>query len=34
MGVPVVAQRMKNLISVCEGLIPGFAHWIKDLVLL
>ena len=36
MGVPVVAQQVKNLTSihVDEGLIPGLAQWDKDLVLL
>ena len=35
-GVPTVAQRVKNLISVHEdeGLIPGLAQWVKDPVLL
>ena len=34
-GVPVVAQRVKNLTSVHGdlGLIPGFAQWVKELVL-
>ena len=34
--VPVVAQQVKNLTSIHEdtGLIPGLAHWVKDLVLL
>ena len=35
-GVPVVAQGVKNLTSIHEdsGLTPGLTHWIKDLVLL
>ena len=35
LGVAVVAQQKKNLISVHEdsGSIPGLAQWAKDLVL-
>ena len=35
-GVPIVAQRVKNLTSVHEdvGSIPGLTQWVKDLVLL
>ena len=35
-GVPVVTQRVKNLISVHEdvGSIPGLTQWVKDLALL
>ena len=34
-GVPVVAQQVKNLTSIKEGMgqIPGLAQWIKDLAL-
>ena len=33
--VPAVAQQVKNLTSIHEdvGLIPGLAHWVKDLTL-
>ena len=32
LGVPVVAQRVKNLTSIREdvGLIPGLIQWTKD----
>ena len=35
-GVPVVAQQVKNMTSIPEdvSLIPGFAWWIKNPVLL
>ena len=31
-GVPIVAQRVKNPISIHEdaGSIPGLARWVKD----
>ena len=34
-GVPFVAQRLTNPTRICEdvSLIPGLAHWVKDLVL-
>ena len=34
--VPIVSQQVKNLTSIHEdsGLIPGLAHWVKDLALL
>ena len=34
-GVPIVAQRVKNLTSVQEDAspIPGFTQWVKDLAL-
>ena len=33
-GVPVVAQQVKNLTSIHDdvGLVPGFALWVKDLM--
>ena len=36
MGVPIVAQRVKNLTSIHEdsGLTPDLAQWVKDLELL
>ena len=32
MGVPVVAQRVKNPTSIHDilGLLPGLAQWVKD----
>ena len=34
-GVPAVAQRVKNLVSLRQcGLIPSPAQWVKDLALL
>ena len=34
-GVPVVAQRVNNLTSICEdsSSIPGLTQWVKDQVL-
>ena len=36
LGVPVVAEPLANLTSICENVnsIPGLAQWVKDLVLL
>ena len=33
--VPIVAQRVKKAASIHKdvGLIPGLAHWVKDLAL-
>ena len=35
LGVPVVAQPVKNMTSIHEdsGLIPGLAQWVEDLAL-
>ena len=34
-GVPVVAQRVKNLTSIHDaiGSIPGLTQWVKDLAI-
>ena len=34
-GVPIVAQRVKNLTSIHEdtGFIPGLTQWVKNLTL-
>ena len=36
LGVPIVAQQVKNLTSIHEdvGSIPGLTQWVQDLVLL
>ena len=36
LGVPTVAQRVTNVMSIHEdaGSIPGLTQWIKDLALL
>ena len=35
LGVPTVAQQVKNPTNICEdvGLIHGFTQWVKDPVL-
>ena len=34
LGVPIVAQCVKNPTSIHKGLIPGLVQWVKDLALL
>ena len=36
MGIPIVAQQVKNLTSIYEdvGLTPGLTQWVRDPVLL
>ena len=36
LGIPIMAQRVKNLANILEdaGLIPGLVQWVEDLVLL